>query len=176
MIDDPFRWQLEHLARSQRYLRKLLVVNAGKPSLAHAPIDLGVLLGAILLIEMHQRPAPLRGAEWVVSAVVPKFLRPPITRGPLQIANGPWKFNVAVGLAYGILEQSVAGTDTEAFAVTAAATAWNGKAVRQPCSAYGYGEVLRLAYVIADRALAELARHRQAAAPAAHRAERLPVR
>ncbi|OBG80818.1 hypothetical protein A5699_10090 [Mycobacterium sp. E802] len=149
---------MEHLADSRVYRKKLNTVKAtGSKWPERAAISLPALLGAILLIEMHQRPGLIRAAEWIVSTTVPRCLRWPITRGPLQIADGPWDFELAVCTAYSILGQAVAGEDSEAAAITAAAVAWNGKAVRQPCSAYGYGEVLAYTYVIANRMLAEAA-------------------
>jgi hypothetical protein len=107
---------------------------------------------------MHQRPGVIRAAEWVICALVPKSFRKPITRGPLQIANGPWDLEAAIRVAYETLTPAVAGALSEDSAIYSAAAVWNGKAVRQPCSMYGYGEVLRDAYIIADNALTDLMR------------------
>lgn len=158
MIDDPFRWQLQHLATSRAYRKKLALIKANR---SHRPqpnvvtVNLPVLLGAILLIEMHQRPGVIRAAEWIISTAVPRFLRRPITRGPLQIADGPWDLESAIRFGNSVLAQAVDGALNEEAAIESAAVAWNGKAVRQPCSAYGYGDVLRCAYVIVGRALAD---------------------
>jgi hypothetical protein len=123
-----------------------------------AAVNLPVLLGAILLVEMHQRPSLIRAAEWVISNAIPRRLRWLITRGPLQIADGPWRFESAVHLAAAILAPLVANASNEKEALDAAATVWNGKAVRQPCSMYGYGEVLCEAYKIASVAVATVDR------------------
>lgn len=161
MIDERFRWQFEHLAHSRSYRRKLVAVNAARPRdrrpLERPPLCLPGLLGAILLIEMHQRPGIVRFMEWIVSFTVPRRIRRPITRGPLQLADGPWNLEQAMQNGYAILARAVEGTASEATALQSAAVAWNGKAVRQPCSAYGYGDVLQFAYVIASRALVDQA-------------------
>jgi hypothetical protein len=76
------------------------------------------LIGGLLLIEMHQRPGFIRAAEWIVSIVVPARIRRPITRGPLQMANGPWNFEKAVATTAdaldGVLAES-AGTTRDAL-------------------------------------------------------------
>lgn len=159
MIDDMFRWQLEILANSRSYREKLAQIKASRLDDASGdagPVDVLALLASILLIEMHQRPAVSRVAEWIVSTAVPRSLRKPITRGPLQIADGPWNLDAAIRAAYSILSTAVAGTPSEEAAIYSAAVVWNGKAVRQPCSAYGYGEVLHVAYDIARLALLEM--------------------
>jgi hypothetical protein len=156
MIDYPLRWQFELLSRSRTYRKRLLLLDQLDVSWPELAINLRALVGAILLIEMHQRPAVIRAAEWVISALVPQSVRRPITRGPLQIADGPWDLGAAIRVAYETLTPAVADALSEDAGIYLAATVWNGKAVRQPCSMYGYGEVLREAYVIANNALTDL--------------------
>jgi hypothetical protein len=156
VIDDSLRRDLQLLAESRSYRNKISVVVRVAASRQEQPVvDIAALLSAILLIEMHQRPGVIRGFEWIVSLLVPKRIRRPITRGPLQIADGPWNTEAAFRRAAETLLPAVADAVSEQQALHSAAIRWNGKAVRQPCSMYGYGEVLRDAYVIADRALIE---------------------
>lgn len=153
MIDDSLRRELQLLSESRSYRNKLPIVVRVAASWQEQPVvDIATLLSAILLIEMHQRPGLIRGVEWIMSLLVPKRIRRPITRGPLQIADGPWNTEAAFRCAAETLLPAVSDAPTEQQALHSAAIRWNGKAVRQPCSMYGYGEVLRDAYVIADRA------------------------
>ncbi|VBA35769.1 hypothetical protein LAUMK13_00884 [Mycobacterium innocens] len=154
MIDEPLRWQLQHLSHSRTYRKRLILVDQRcAPSSERSVVDVPALLAAILLIEMHQRPSVIRAIEWIVSTLVPRCIRRPITRGPLQIADGPWNLEAAIDFAYQTLARSVVGSYSVESAIHSAAAAWNGKAVRQPCSKYGYGEVLCDAYLIASDAL-----------------------
>lgn len=151
MIDGDLRRQLELIALTRGYRRRL-------PTITRLPrhqtvIDMNTLIAAILLIEMNERPTPVRWFEWILSALVPQPVRRPITRGPLQIANGPWNLDSAVKLAHETLLPSVLNATGVETAIDGAAATWNGKSVRQPCSRYGYGEVLAEAYLIAGQAL-----------------------
>lgn len=112
-------------------------------------IDLVSLIGAVLLIEMHQRPGLVRAAEWTCSFLIPKFLRRPITRGPLQIADGPWNLHKAVDIAGRVLGSAVRDAPSQRSALHSAAAAWHGAASRQPGARHGYAEVLTDAYQIA---------------------------
>lgn len=158
MVDCTLTWQLDNLSRSRGYRRKLLLVDRLCASPPELNINLRSLIGAILLIEMHQRPGAIRAAEWMISGLVPGRLRRPITRGPLQIADGPWNLGAAINIACKTLRPVLTGALNEQSSVNVAAIVWNGKAVRQPCSMYGYGEVLLDAYAIADRSLGDLRR------------------
>jgi hypothetical protein len=162
MVDDSLGKQLQLLSESRSYRNKLLIVVRVAASRQERPvIDIATLLGAILLIEMHQRPGVIRAFEWIVSLLVPKQIRKPITRGPLQIADGPWNTEAAIRRAAEALVPAVSDSVTEQQALHSAAARWNGKAVRQPCSMYGYGEVLRDAYVIANLAQTDTVRDSQ---------------
>ncbi|WP_373199975.1 hypothetical protein [Mycobacterium marinum] len=159
MVDDSLRKELQLLAESRSYRNNLrIIIRVAAPLQEHPTIDITNLLSAILLIEMHQRPGVIRGFEWIVSIMVPKKIRRPITRGPLQIADGPWNTETAIRCAAQALLAAVSDAPTEQRAIHCAAVRWNGRAVRQPGSTYGYGEVLHDAYLIANRAQTDTVR------------------
>lgn len=157
MVDDSLLSQLRGLSMSKSYKKKLGMISEQPVSFRrYVDIDPVGLLGAILLIEMHQRPGPIRALEWIASLLVPKTLRGSITRGPLQIADGPWRLEDAVARAVRELDLAFSGGESQESAVVCAAVCWNGAATRQPGSQYGYADVLREAYPIAQKALAKL--------------------
>jgi hypothetical protein len=155
VIDQAFMQELEILSRSLSYRRKVSrlidVVQSPKEALV---VDLKALVSAVLLVEMHQRPGFIRAIEWAASSLIPTYVRS-VTRGPLQIAHGPWKFEAALVFASEALNQAVTGADTQHAAFQSAAQVWNGEAEQLPGSRYGYGDVLEDAYVIATRAVSE---------------------
>lgn len=110
-------------------------------------IDVPAIISALLLIEMDQRPGWRRMIEWMAS-IWPSSVRPAITRGPLQIADGPWSFELATAAAVDIVQTATAGTTSRDDAIHAVAAAWNGAASKQPGSRFGYAEVLRFAYAM----------------------------
>lgn len=117
-------------------------------------IELAALVSAVLLVEMHQRPGFIRAIEWAASSLIPTCVRR-VTRGPLQIAHGPWNFEAAVVIASDTLNNAVTGANTQYAAFQSAAQVWNGEAEQLPGSRYGYGDVLQDAYVIAMRTISE---------------------
>lgn len=157
LTDDDIASRLGCLSLSRSYQRKLRAILEKELSFdACAKVDASVLIGAILLVEMHERPGPVRAVEWLVSLLVPRAVRSPLTRGPLQIADGPWHFADAIDIAHHVLGIAVRDATTHATAIRHASACWSGAANRQPGSMYGYSEVLRESYLIAHRGLTKL--------------------
>lgn len=101
------------------------------------------MLVAILLVEMHERSAFFRGAEWVLSWLCFALgVNRSFTRGPFQLRNGPWNISKAVSEAVHVLTS--AGCEPALFEATPAVAAriWNGAASRQPGAAFGYSDAL----------------------------------
>jgi hypothetical protein len=95
----------------------------------------GEVLKRILLLEMRERPRPIRILEWVAS-LVPWWGRR-VTRGPLQIRRGPWRFEDAARQATGLLPIDMSAEEVAAV--------WNGSTVRPVGSAASYADALTLA-------------------------------
>jgi len=153
MINRVFLNELQHLSGSTSYRKRLQVVTATRFRSSNSHVELASLIGAVLLIEMHQRPGVVRAAEWACSLLIPRILRRPITRGPLQIAEGPWDMREAINVAVQVLGSAVEDARSQREALRCAAVAWNGAASRQPGARYGYAEVLAYAYQISMSAI-----------------------
>ncbi len=105
----------------------------------------------VALVEMTERPAPFRLAEWCAHAVAGRWR--PFTCGPMQMRSAKFKLSEQVGTALLALSQ-VPGEDRTTAGV---ATHWHGAAVRQPGAAFSYpqaldaaGEILTLTAVGSD--------------------------
>lgn len=140
-------WELRNLSQTRSYRRKRALVSTLYPKRAdHGYVDVGTVIRSLLLIEMHQRPGWWRAIEWALSVLWPPRLRPSITRGPLQIADGPWRLEDAVTVAASIVSSAVAEATSREEAIHAVAVVWNGAASRQPGSRFGYAQVLDIVY------------------------------
>ena len=104
------------------------------------------LAATVLILELYNRRRPVRAVEWVVSSVIPPWVRPSITRGPFQIANGPWKLTEAFALCVTLMADSISASSNMVDIYTNAARAWHGAAERQAGGAIGYAEALHVVH------------------------------
>lgn len=98
-------------------------------------------LAAILVIEMTERPRPMRALEWIVWRVCNRLgvarMVGPRTLGPLQLAHAPSNFSAAASIAGSV----IAGTQSDEDI----AQRWYGATTRQPGCCASYPEVLSIA-------------------------------
>lgn len=110
----------------------------------------------VALVEMTERPAPIRLAEWCAQAVVGRWR--PFTCGPMQMRYAKFKLSEQVGAALLALSR-VPDEDRNTAGV---ATHWHGAAVRQPGAAFSYPQALDAAGQILTVTAGEARRHGRA--------------
>jgi hypothetical protein len=105
-------------------------------------------LSAIALLETYERRPVARGLERAVQFVLP---RRGTTCGPLQLARAPYSLSACMTQAVTRLQTSGCLPYISAEDAQKIARVWNGAATRQPGSAVGYAEALRMASRICAR-------------------------
>lgn len=106
---------------------------------------------ALMLVEMRERPTPVRFIEWIAGSVpVPRSRC--ITKGPFQMQAAPLIFEYAAVEAARRLTSALPEPSMDIHWLERLALLWNGSRKRQPGAALSYAEALALALqVIAVR-------------------------
>lgn len=149
-LHTAYRWRLYATARSGSFKKSIQHLE----QLRIAPA-IRSTLAAILLIEMTERPAWIRLAEWVfhrLAGLMGRSRVGPRTLGPFQMSHAPLAFTDAVIEASRRLEHITSDEEV--------ARLWYGTATRRPGSFLSYPDALEIARRVLEGSVgAEMTRH-----------------
>jgi hypothetical protein len=136
-------WRLTDLLESPWFRRLERRIDA---SVRTGSIDgrWAPIIKAIMLVEIRERPAPVRAVEWVLSLLPARRMRR-ITRGPLQMRRAPRRFEAALMEAQLRLQRMLDYPPASSLDVRRLAAAWNGADVQQVGAAVSYQDALSMA-------------------------------
>lgn len=144
-----FEWRLIDLFESRSFQRRAGVIDAlaaqGAIGREWVPT-----IKAILLIEMRERPAPIRLVEWVLDSF-PLKRSPRFTKGPFQMRAAPFRFEGAVVEAQRRLIKGTAEPLKARHDLRQLAEQWNGTGMRLEGAAISYSEALSMADTVLSR-------------------------
>lgn len=133
-----------HRLRRTSKCRTFRLVHASVISAAKREDDLSPWVDWLLciaLIEMTERPHPMRMLEWIVAALAPGLR---LTLGPLQMRNCSRGFDAMATVGLRDLQTACPSEVTEASAKSVARH-WHGASTRQPGSSFSYTDALLMA-------------------------------
>lgn len=150
---DHYTWRLYDAAGTRRFgnvLQQIRAAVVNEPAGSEAWIE---VLAVLALVEMTERPLPVRACEWVAFRVLMR--RRAFTLGPFQLRNAPWDVVEASRIAMArLIASDCAPNLSEAYPREAIAAVWNGSPKRSPGSVISYADALGCAAkALCDRSL-----------------------
>jgi len=136
-------WTFVSIAESRRFRRWASHIEQ-EVCRRSLPSKDGLILQAILLVEMSQRPIIWRAVERALDLLQACLrLNRRLTLGPFQMRHASFRPSAQVKQAIELLT-SMPQSSEDAL-VSDLARFWNGSSVRQPGSSMSYADALRLA-------------------------------
>lgn len=143
LADYVFR--LEMLARSRAFRRRQVLLQL---RLKDAPDHSvwGHTLSSVLLVEMRERSAFVRGLEWALQLCgAARLMGRDLTLGALQLSGSPWRLGDAARIAAARLESVGCKPDQSRSSLEQVARDWHGAATKQHGQQIGYADALEAA-------------------------------
>lgn len=137
-----YAWRLEDYSRSRSFRKILRHIQRGVAGSEYSD-DWAEILCCIALVESHERRTWIRAAEWSCYFLSAGWA--PITIGPFQMPNAPFRTSIAATRVIQDLKAAGVRSNLNDDNVMRLTAFWYGHTAAQPGSAFSYSRAIRVA-------------------------------